>query len=276
MPRYTFFAHTLSRLALAQRAFSTDSVLPPFLANPGVHLANSPVVGRRSKELNQMRLAVQSLPVLQQLQWGIYDSKNYNLIPAEQSELANTLARELFMHYIRKYSFWGVTETNIVAWKNKKSGSYSNPNRCVPSLVPQWNVSVAIDVNGQNGSYFVPPHVVALHEVMHIEEMRKYTITTPKSIYQSNEILTTTKTILVLDEIYKTINGMSIKTEVDYGIKLSIGKKKIPIGSFANFYRHLESQHTTLASGIISDQSLDFLTEVSSAEPEYTRRLNLT
>ncbi|GEM_PF-5483377 len=258
----TLFKGKLSSVTLHKSFFSSNSKKSPtnVLLHPGVHTSQSPVVGTRSEELDHLWITSQSQPLLRVFQTSIYRPENFNLIPANQWQSADTYAKEIFSNYIKKYSYVGITADNIVEWKYKKSDTDGYGwNRCITSYSP-WKVSVIIDADILTRSkYFVSPHIVALHEVMHIEETKKYiSQKMTNNLYWCKEILTTTKTIIVLDDVYKKINKIKIDNEVNYNKFIRINGNKIPIGKFANFYRVLEINHGNLARAITSPESFNF------------------
>ncbi len=242
-----------------------------YLNTPGFHSRQSPVVGTRSEELTDIITAM-NLPdyyVLHNFEKAIYQSRYLYIIPNHQRDAANKFARQIFLDYIEKYKTYGVTEENCVSWKKSGYPGEESNKTWLSDLENEfntWRLHVAVEAdNGiHNEKYdgFLPPHVVAYHELMHLEEAPKGA---PES-YQykpGGEILTATKTIILLDQIYKMINGLRIDDVVDYKLELDIVGKKIALGEFANFYRKLEAQYQNLAKAILSPESLSHLPKVN-------------
>ncbi len=74
-----------------------------------------------------------------------------------------------------------------------------------------------------------------------------------------NELLTTIKTIILLDTVYKKIHSLEETIEVDYNKFIDINGKKISLGRFANFYREQETKSGKLYLALISPESIKFL-----------------
>ena len=233
---------------------------PDYLLGPGMHLPSSPVVGSRCHDFNKLSYAVMTHPLLKELGRKIYDIKYRLIIPKQEREKANRIARDIFLDYIKMYAPYGVTESNIVNWIITKQSDSQFSGHCtilIQENIRYVDISVEAD-NGANGcekGYFTPPHIVAYHEVMHAEEYKKSLV----PYARGSEIMTTIKSIMLLDEVYKKIYRVNMGDEVNYKKSIVINKRKIQLGTFANFYRLLEKEHSTLADAIISTQSLMFL-----------------
>lgn len=98
---------------------------------------------------------------------------------------------------------------------------------------------------------------------MHIEECKQGISAQEhyhdKENYQKNS-LTTLKTLMLQDEVYKQVSGADQDQVVSYGHKLhSPNGESVDIGKIAHFYRQLESQHANLAEALVSNASLEFL-----------------
>ena len=256
---------------------STDDLAAKlnYLNKPGYHSILSPVVGSRSDELKE----VQTHPKLIAFEKQIYQSENIYFIAKDQREKANAIAREIFLEYINKYEKFGVTEHNIVKFsKTDLPGAGSNKT-WLSSLENEWNTwRVYTVIEADNGIYnekfgcYLPPYIVAYHEIMHVEE-------TPKGISESaynrtpgKEILTALKTIILLDEVYKKVNDVPLSQVVDYKRNIIIGEKTVQLGYIANFYRRLEEKHKSLSKALVSEDSLQFLSAIK-IENEYDKRI---
>jgi len=233
---------------------------------PGRHTIKSPVVGTRSEELLAVQKAIRSLPVLANLQNSIYSVEgSIHIIPLNKKDEADEVARALFLDYISKYAAHGCTEQNIVKWCYTGLPGAASNKTLIYDVENEWNTwCVCAYVERRNGAcneaygHYLPPHVVAYHELMHIEETPLQAKVTHQG-QNGDELLTTIKTYLLLDHIYKKIHGLNESTEVDYGIHFEINGNKIGLGKFANFYREQELKHEKLYLALISSDSISFL-----------------
>jgi hypothetical protein len=235
-------------------------VMPAGLLGPGMHLPASPVVGSRRQEYARLSQAAMHNPLLKEMGYKIYDIRYRLIIPANKREQANQYSRELFLDYIKPYRGAGITEANIVRWVMNRDDTHYPSNYCDVEKLPHTqyvDVSVEVDNGKRNEAkgYFFPPHLVAFHEVMHVEEYKK-------NLYKYTygvETITTIKTILLLDEVNKKIKGVDMGEELNYRKTIRLSQSHIPLGCFANFYRALEKKHKSLGDAIASEESLAFL-----------------
>lgn len=231
---------------------------------PGNHTIKSPVVGSRANELLAVKKAMKTEPILANLQEAIYKDTFIFIIPTTKKDEADKVARELFLDYISKYTPHGCTEQNIVDWCRSTSGVAHNRIH-IYDLENKWNTwGVHAIVEARNGEFneaygrYLPPHVAAYHEVMHVEEMP---LKAREIIGEENgiELLTVIKTIILLDTVYKKIYGIDEASEVDYDQFIDINGTKIKLGRFANFYREKEAELEKLYLALISPDSIKFL-----------------
>lgn len=238
----------------AQRLVLQDEL--NFQKLPGNHTKNSPVVASRFGEIKMLREMVKTHPEFSVFESVLYTADNIYLIPAEKKEEAEELARQRLLEYINKYKSDGVTAENVVSWKKTGMAGFGTNKIWVHDTENRWNtwrVQVAVEdadnlVNGK----CLPKSAVAYHEVMHAEETPKGA---PES-YVMSEIVTTLKTIILIDEIYKKLFDVTLDTEVDYGREVAWNSQKIKLGRLANFYRDLEIKYGTLGMAVVSEESL--------------------
>jgi hypothetical protein len=175
----------------------------------------------------------------------------------EKKAEADQIAKELFLKYIAKWQTAGYTEQNIVDWDNE--GNFRAGGTYVFDLLNEWNpwkVQPVVAAGGkvlERDGLYLPPYVVAYHELMHVEETPK--CAKEKHHQKGVELLTTIKTIVLQDHIYKKIHKLEENREVDYGRFIGT----IPLGTFANFYRRQEAIHGTLSRALICPESIAFL-----------------
>jgi hypothetical protein len=73
------------------------------------------------------------------------------------------------------------------------------------------------------------------------------------------EVLTVTRTLVLVDEVYKKTLNLPMDSEVDYENSFDLFGKSITQGALANFYRNLEMKYPSLAEALVSEESLTFL-----------------
>jgi hypothetical protein len=218
-----------------------------------------------------------SHPQLRQFEKSLYLSRNIYLIPKGQRKEADIIAREIFVKYIEKYKEYGLTEDNAVTWLKSGLPGFVANKVLISDLENKWNTwriraFVEADNGTHNESYgcFLPPYVVAYHELMHVEE-------TPKGVIESfhdqsgHELLTTLKTIILLDQVYKMINQIDLDQVVNYHINIDVAGNQISIGFLANLYRKHEEEQGSLAKALISQASLQFL--ATGGKCEYSQEI---
>ncbi len=228
-------------------------------SSPGYYWMNSPVVGSRAKEL---QLIYRYKNIFAEYQRVIYDQQKLNIIPIEFKNKADEISKKIYEEYIKKYANHGVTIENSVIWSDMDlTKTY------LSNVENEWNTwhIVAIVANPNHNSHITnqryrPAYICALHELMHVEE-------TPLGILQQQyaqfapvvEVLTVTKTLILIDEVYKKTLNLPIDVEVDYENSFNLFGKSIKQGKLANFYRKLEAKYSSLAKALVSKESLNFL-----------------
>lgn len=222
-------------------------------------------MGSRALELSAVKDALLSVPVLAMLEASIYKSRLIYLIPLSKKDQADEIAREIFLNYISKYAPFGCNEQNIVDWSYSGAPGGASNKTLIYDIENPWNTwRVHVIVEGRHGDHnekynnYLPPHVVAYHELMHLEETPLKARDLPSK--NGDELLTTVRTFILLDLIYKKIHGLDEACEVDYGKSIEINGQKLGLGKFANFYRGLEKEHGKLYLALISEASIKFLT----------------
>lgn len=226
---------------------------------PGNHYMSSPIVGSRADEL---LLIYRYKNIFIEYQRVIYGQQKLNIIPIKFKDKADEISKEIFAEYIKKYSDHGVTIENSVCWSDD---NLTRTYLC--DLENEWNTwkVQAIVAKSNHDSHiknqlYRPAYICALHELMHVEE-------TPRGISKHQyaefhsviEVLTVTKTLILIDEVYKKTLNLPMDIEVDYENSFNLFGKSIKQGEFANFYRKLETRYSSLAETLVSNESLVFL-----------------
>jgi hypothetical protein len=227
--------------------------------NSGSHSALSPVVASRKEELAAVKNCA-FYSTLCALESRICEPEQFSyLIPLDKKDEADKWAKQLFLDYISKYANHGVTEKNIVKWSEV---GFNKTFIHEENAWNTWHVAVLImqlgDKRNEKFGHYLPPHITAYHEVMHVEETPKGA---PVSFEQEkgNELLTTIKTFILLDTVYKQIHGLNEDDQVDYKQTINFPKKALPLGEFINFYRQLENEKGSLHLALISEESFAYL-----------------
>ena len=228
-------------------------------SSPGKYWMNSPVVGSRAEEL---QLIYRYKNIFTEYQRVIYDQQKLNIIPIEFKDKADEISKEIYAEYIKKYSDHGVSIENSVCWTdNNLTRTY------LSSLENQWNtwrVQACVAKPNHNSHIknrlYRPVYICALHELMHTEETPLGVLEHQYAKFDSViEVLTVTRTLILMDEVYKKTLKLPIDVEVDYENSFNLFGKSIKQGELANFYRKLENGYPSLAEALVSNESLVFL-----------------
>jgi hypothetical protein len=240
-----------------------------FQGKNGCHLATSPVVGSRAHEAKAVLVEIKKQgenSVLKELDLQLHHVNLYR-IPRKQMQAANAMALEIFQDYIKKYAQFGFTTENIIHWvetqflfenittlHDKDKGSdtwYIEPKTERESRVEkQYHFEMRKTINGM-----LPRGVVSLHELMHAEETEK-NCKTP-----GLEILTSLRSHILVDTIFKKLNNIDINSIVNCGA-IRINGREIPLGELINFYRKLEEKEGSLYKAVLSTASLNYLSGI--------------
>lgn len=237
-------------------------------SSPGNYWMNSPVVGSRADEL---QLIYRYKNILTEYQRVVYDQQKLNIIPIKFKDKADEISKVIYAEYIKKYSDYGVTIENSVNWCDMDlTRTY------LSDLENEWNTwrIQAVVAKPNHNSHiknqlYRPAYICALHELMHVEE-------TPLGILEHQyakfnsviEVLTVTRTLILIDEVYKKTLNLPIDIEVDYENSFNLFGKSVKQGELANFYRKLEAKYSSLAEALVSNESFVFLGQIKKLAPE--------
>jgi hypothetical protein len=226
---------------------------------PGRHTLKSAIVASRLEEIELLKDKLKEYPELKEFEKALYKPENIYLLPTDKKEQAEEVAKRLFSEYIKKFEDVGATIDNVVAWVNTgMPGAGSNKTR-IYDIENQWNTwtihAIVENEGSTRGEKYLPKYVVAYHELMHVEETPKGV---PESYEQGDmaEVLTTIKTIILVDQIYKEINSLNLADEIDYDQEVNWGNNTIQLGWLANFYRNLETKYGNIGIAVTSIESL--------------------
>jgi hypothetical protein len=247
-----------SRLRAIQPTVKPISTSFSSLLGPGKHPITSPVLASRAHELTQVSKHMMRNPLLKEFGMKIYDFRYRLIIPAQYRAAANQFSRECFLNYIGKYSHHGITEDNIVDWVSSEAATGANRSYVQGEMPHQYAYAKVESDNGFNNidkGFFSPPHIIAYHEVMHVEEMTKAFF----RYSYGRETLTTLKSLLLLDEVNKKIKDVSLNKTIHYGRNVNINGNHIPLGKLINFFRFQEKVHANLSHAVVSDETSRFL-----------------
>lgn len=189
---------------------------------------------------------------------ALYQPENIRLIPVEQRAEADPIANEIFANYVSTYAKHGLTTQNAVDWMDSDMPGFASNKTTTTDIENEWNtwhLSATVERLGTTGTkkdstHYLPGGLVALHELMHVEETAKGS--PDKDSPQWIELMTTAKSVILGDEVYKRVNGLALESEVNYGKKLQWEGQSIEIGQLANVLRVLEKNHGSIAGAVLS------------------------
>jgi len=233
-----------------------------FDKKPGRHTLNSDIVAARLEEMQLLKDKLIEHPELRDFESALYQPKNIYLIPVDKKEQSEEIAERLFEGYIKKFEDMGATVNNVVAWVNTRMPGVASNKMHIYDVENKWNTwtlhAIVEDEGTVREDKYLPKYVAAYHELMHVEETPKGV---PTSYQQGDmaEILTTIKTITLIDQIYKEIFSINFSDEVDYKQEVDWGKGKIRLGWLANFYRNLEQKYNSVGRAVVSEESLKLI-----------------
>lgn len=230
-----------------------------FIFYPGSHTILSPVVGSRTQELE---LIYAHKEVFAEYQKVVYGQQKTRVIPLALQKEADKISKEILTNYIQKYRDAGLTVENAFIWNDyalTRIYPYDLENES-----KTWRIEALVawpnDLSHIREGKYRPTYICALHELMHVEEIPKGILKTDYEKFTTiAEVLTVTRTLILVDETYKRVYGIPLEEEVDYDNTFTLFGKQIPQGRLANFYRQLETTHPSLADALVSVESLNFL-----------------
>ncbi len=233
-----------------------------FTNMPGHHSKLSPIPGTRHHELV---LISQHERIFKEFQGEVYVKQNLNVIPIAHQEEADKISKKILLDYIKKYSESGVNIENVVSWCSLDLPGFTRTYLYdLENEFNTWKVQALVSKCDHKShikeSMYRPAYICALHEIMHIEETRVGISKLEHDKFKDIvEVLTVTKTLILMDEVYKRTMGIPLEKEVDYGVSFNLFGKTIPQGRLANFYRNLEGKYKNLAETLVSPESLEFI-----------------
>lgn len=156
---------------------------------PGRHDSFSPITGKRAEELRHLRQQVKEKPSLAALEKALHGEGcgvcHLYLIPIEKREEADAIAKDLLKTYLAPYADKGITLENAVDWTPGLywSTRFGGASPGITILKQQdrrndlkWHIHAAVNEEGglsDTGKHYLPRHVIAYHEIQHIEEHAK-------------------------------------------------------------------------------------------------------
>jgi len=229
---------------------------------PGSHSVYSPIVGARVDELKGIKNLLVTNPLVKSFEKSLYQGKNLELIPIECRDVADKVGDEMLVEYLSPYESCGVTKENAIHWVDTyfRSGvTYIND---ADWGYDTWHVVVVVPKDEPRDKAYLPPSIVAIHEIMHTEETQLNE--KPSFLKAGKEILTSLTTLIQLDTIFKKCKRLPLSDLIDYRDLenrkvIEVKKQSIPIGIVANCYRRLSKKFEGLYKAFISEESMHFL-----------------
>lgn len=244
---------------------------------PGYHTTASPVLGQRTHEIQALQKELFENPILGDFERALCQSpENVYLLPLGKKNEADQFSRELYLNYIAKYGPPDKNEMDLVHFSySGMPGQFSNLIYFLETEDERntWRVQAVAEgrhstANERHGCY-LPPHIVAYHELMHIEEIAPRTKEIEYKNLLGTELIAQLTTIILLDEVYKKIDKLPEYELVDY-------KKEMDLGRIANFYRiEMQKQDKPLYQIVASPESLDFLKTINIKPASFNEGIQL-
>lgn len=174
------------------------------------------------------------------------------MLPISIKEQASEIARKQLESYFDSFKLP----------KNYGEPFLDNPgyNRTVISDLDNewndWNMQPMVDRSGvTKGRFFVPAEVVLIHELGHVER----TLPGDSKISSDEdpivEIGVTLDQIILQDEIYKKVKGLSLDQEVSYPCRPKTNRGVLTLGKLANTFRDLRKKYGSVDRALISDEA---------------------
>lgn len=247
------------RIALQREANFTNP------ERPGRHSLLSPVVGTRAGELLAVKRLADKYSAVASFAEVLHRPENVELIPVAQREPADRISADIFESYVRRYAARGLTPQNAVEWVDSDMPGFASNKTWIHDRESEWttwNTHPIVERRGTTGTtseatHYLPGGLVALHELMHVEETKKGEPDGPPEIFQ--EVMTTAKSLILADEVYKRISALALDAVVDYGKAVQWNCNSMPIGRLANFLRDLEAKYRGISGAILSPEFLDLV-----------------
>lgn len=253
------------------------SSLGPAQIATGRHNENSPLLGRRYQDLQRYRMFNLQHQSLLRFANSLYNNSAecpgttgpfppalYSIIPRADQQQAAALSMHYLDNYLRPT---GLSRQQAVDWNNHSSDSPSVGvttindsdntwnNWCVHSMVSQQGMVI-------NRQYFVPPGLIAIHELGHVErtlpgepDLGVY----PPQNRCIHEIGPTLMQLVQADEIYKTIHHIPLNNEVTYSRRIPGNRGSLSVGAVANLFRRLIGQHSSVEAALMSPEAIRFI-----------------
>lgn len=233
-----------------------------YTSNPGRHTIRSPAVGSRSHELAALRALSPQNPAMLSFSEALYRPELVHIVPASQARRAEAISLGIFRRYLSRYPDSGLTETNAVAWTPMDMTRTFISN--IENDQNIWTVQpVVYDRTHMLGNRCLPRYIAATHEFMHVEETPRGAAQDwdrrPPGLEILSELMPTLLTIIMVDEVYKRVNGIQMSRVVNYGEHVQWGGHSVPLGRIANFYRSLIDRYGSVGNAVASQESLEFM-----------------
>lgn len=211
----------------------------------GLFDERSPLLGADSKTFYEFVKKVTSNKELEQLYRNfyslIYDANNgvYKMIPIKDREQAEKIAKEIYKQKLEEYEVNPESvifdEDSSLDFQGTATYTYDADDN-----YNDWTLHVVIytqQLDGHDESKYCALFVVKSHELGHVMQTTPgiNELLTDKLIGFLTELAPTIETIVLQDEIYKTIHKIPLKEKINYNTKICLG-------DIANRFRELKQE----------------------------------
>ncbi len=251
--------------------YDRDAIVKKIGAQPGRHTSESKILGIHADIFKSYAVFVKNHPAFLKFGNALYngtpdgsgrnDVAVFKMIPYEQRKDAENVARDLYLQYCRVHDIDSQKQVDFFDEPFRAGVTYTYYKEDEYNV---WNKQVLVFNGGilseEENDYF-PAHLVALHELGHIERTVPYILEKIQEEDGINEIATRINDAINADTVYKSIMEISIDEVVDYPEKLSteLVKEGLNVGLLANAFRILKDKHGTVEAALMSPEGMAFV-----------------
>lgn len=263
-----------------------SSPKPPlhFTEVSGCYSAISLICGSRRGQLERVYQVLPIHPILAKIEKALHtcdptDPTSPVVFTYSMKDKIDAIAERHFESYIEKYRSIGLTKKNAVHYAGLRDpilgvlglslfdgiGGFKVHCKLCDNhsivVVPECGSIQFVRSKPPTEWPYSPPALVALHELMHVEENSHEAVEPHSSGYELLPSLFAN--IVVADAIYKESIGMPLPAEADYGVRV-IGK--MPLGRFANRSREIITQCVGDLGRVVTSKEFLELAQVAIGE----------
>ena len=269
-------------------ALKKPELIGPYPVADGVHTEFSPILGIKADSMESYSKFIKLNPEF--LRFGNslyfqnpncpgspapqsesgYESTSMTMLPKDLKDPSDTIALEKLNDYLARKK---LKPSQVVFEDDFVPGvthTYDIDNEW-----SDWRLQVVVDPSGafsERFSAYAPSSVIALHELCHVEHILPGESGHQPTAYTSSvdEIPCVIDQIILQDEIYKKVKGISIQEEVKYKNPTRTNNGGgLNAGLIANTFRNLKNQHGgDVLKALMSDEGKKFVRTYFDREPK--------